>query len=553
MIPAAPRLPDVSDMVDGEFYFVLHAPRQSGKTTCLKALTKQINSEGKYYAINCSLITLRDISDSEIAMKSIIGRINKGIENSDAAEIRKLAYKFDNRPSMSYHVSMVQNLLNGLCLALDRELVVFFDEADCLLEGPLIMFLGQIRDGYLDRFDSPASRFPRSMALVGMRDIRDYLTKVRPDGMSTGPASPFNVKLESLTLADFTMDEIRSLYFQHTAETGQVFEPSAVERAWYWTEGQPWLVNALANNVIVKQFRNDYSKVISGNDIDIAVRNLILRNDTHFDSLMERLREPRVRRVIEPVITGADYLPDDVPTDDIRYVLDLGLLKSDGYKVDSIRSSNPVYRELIARAMSRNLQRKVPPELANRWMDGTRLDMDGLLRAFQVYWRENSEVNDQTDAEKNEKERLLTKRVVSSLDFIDIADKYRVQEEVVKIIMEKLSGFGREDFPHIVLYAFLQRVLNGGADFIQREYGLGRSFVDICVSYKDIRYPVELKVKGVKSREDSILQVLGYMDKCGSSVGWLVVFDRGCSKSWDEKIFWETLDRDGRTVHLVGC
>jgi hypothetical protein len=553
MIPAVPRIPDVRDMINGKFYFVLHAPRQSGKTTCLKALTKQINSEGKYYAINCSLITLRNTSDPATAMKSIVGLINIGIENSDIADISKLAYTFDDRPFMSYHVSMVRSLLKNLCLSLDRELVVFFDEADCLLEDPLIMFLGQIRDGYLDRFDSPASRFPRSMALVGMRDIRDFLTKVRPDGMSTGPANPFNVKLESLTLADFTMDEIRSLYGQHTAETGQVFETSAVDRAWYWTEGQPWLVNALANNVIVKQFRNDYSKVISGNDIDIAVRNLILRNDTHFDSLMERVREPRVRRVIEPVITGVKFFPKSVPKDDIRYVIDLGLLKADGYKVNSIRSSNPIYRELIARAMSQDLQDMVPSELANRWMDGTRLDMDGLLRAFQVYWRENSEANDQTDAEIIKRERLLTKRVVNSLDFIDIAGKYRVQEEVVKIIMENISGFGREDFPHIVLYAFLQRVLNGGADFIQREYGLGRSFVDICVSYKDIRYPVELKVKGVKSREDSIAQVLGYMDKCGSSVGWLVVFDRDCSKSWDEIIFWETFDRDGRIVHLVGC
>ncbi|MDR1080453.1 MAG: hypothetical protein LBQ79_05735, partial [Deltaproteobacteria bacterium] len=34
MIPALPRLPDVSDLIEKKRYFVIHAPRQSGKTTC---------------------------------------------------------------------------------------------------------------------------------------------------------------------------------------------------------------------------------------------------------------------------------------------------------------------------------------------------------------------------------------------------------------------------------------------------------------------------------------------------------------------------------------
>jgi hypothetical protein len=63
--------------------------------------------------------------------------------------------------------SKVQNMLNDICRSLDRELVVFFDEADCLHDDPLITFLTQIRDGYLERYDSPQTVFPRSMALVG--------------------------------------------------------------------------------------------------------------------------------------------------------------------------------------------------------------------------------------------------------------------------------------------------------------------------------------------------------------------------------------------------
>ncbi|MDR1313243.1 MAG: ATP-binding protein [Deltaproteobacteria bacterium] len=285
-------------MIDGEFYFVLHAPRQSGKTTCLQALTKKINSEGRYYAINCSLEFLRNTNDPSTAMKYVVDLLNSEIEASDMAEISRLAYAFDGKPSMNSTVSMVRYLLRSLCQSLDRELVVFFDEADCIPEDPLVLFLAQIRTGYLARSVSESTKFPRSMALVGMRDISDYLYMVRPEAKSTGLASPFNVKKKSLTLSNFSLEEINSLYSQHTAETGQFFEPTAVERAWYWTDGQPWLVNAIADDVVVRQFKKDYSKVITRKDIDQAAGFLILQKETHFDSLLERLKEPRVRSVI---------------------------------------------------------------------------------------------------------------------------------------------------------------------------------------------------------------------------------------------------------------
>ncbi|MDR1041122.1 MAG: ATP-binding protein, partial [Deltaproteobacteria bacterium] len=249
MIPAVPRITGISDMIENEYYFVIHAPRQSGKTTCLTALTDRINSEGNYYAITCSLASLRDIHNDEKAMSRVVSRINVALESSDVDELHKLAYVFNSSRYMADADGKVQLMLRDLSHALNRELVVFFDEADCLMEAPLILFLAQIRDGYLRRSNLPRSRFPRSMALVGMRDIRDYLTIVRADGESQGPGgSPFNVRDESLSLADFTREEIEVLYGQHTAETGQIFEPEAVDRAWHWTEGQPWLVNALARD-----------------------------------------------------------------------------------------------------------------------------------------------------------------------------------------------------------------------------------------------------------------------------------------------------------------
>jgi hypothetical protein len=548
MIPAVPRVPDISDMINGEHYFVFHAPRQSGKTTCLTALTDRINSTGKYYAIYCELSALGDTVDAETAMGQIVAEIDAGLLLSKVDEIRRLAFSFASEPYMASAVTKVRLMLNDLCRALDRELVIFFDEVDSLHEAPLLMFLMQIRAGYNLRFESPASRFPRSMALVGMRDIKDYLTKVRSDSESKGPGgSPFNVREPSLSLADFTREEIEALYGQHTAETGQVFEPEAVERAWHWTEGQPWLVNALAKDIVVKRFRNDYSRAVTGADVEAAVRDIILRDETHFYSLRERLREPRVRRVVETVLVGAASLPRAISNDDAKYAIDLGLLKADPETGKPKRPANPIYSEIIARTLTEKLQEMMPDDLPGKWMDGTRLDMNGLLKAFQTYWLRNRK----SLAKDNELDSRVKESIKEALARFNIADG-GMGDALAMTIRKGLTDRSTEAFCLLVLFAFLQRVVNGGAK-IDRDYALGKTRVDIFVQYKGIPYPLELKIKGNRSRKKSVAQLCGYMEESGVPVGWLIIFDRNMRKPWGEKVFWETMDCGGKTIHVVGC
>jgi hypothetical protein len=51
MIPAARRLPAAPRPVERGDYFVLHAPRQTGKTTVLRALAEQLTASGRYAAL----------------------------------------------------------------------------------------------------------------------------------------------------------------------------------------------------------------------------------------------------------------------------------------------------------------------------------------------------------------------------------------------------------------------------------------------------------------------------------------------------------------------
>ncbi|MDR1871481.1 MAG: hypothetical protein LBS60_06070 [Deltaproteobacteria bacterium] len=423
-----------------------------------------------------------------------------------------------------------------MCEDLDKELVVFFDEADCLTEAGLIPFLTQIRDAYNIRH-KPGNKFPRAMALVGLRDIRDYLSQVRPDNESKGLASPFNIKKDSLTLPNFTRDDIGILYRQHTAASGQVFEDRAIERAWYWSEGQPWLVNALAYEAIVTILKKDFSAPITFEIIDAAAENLIKRRDVHIDSFLKRLKEPRVAGVMNGVIAGASLKGSEYD-DDRKYCLDLGLVALDEKKC--LRPANAIYQEIISRTLTDKVQELLDEKIERIvWNDGQIVLVSAVLREFQKFWRENAFTFPF---------RINEPQIQSFLEKIDNLPNKTLIKEILKLVSQKYD----EAAYLIILMAFLQRVVNGGA-LVHRQFAEGRGAVDLRVSFKDRKYLVECKIKENLSEEKSLDQLARYLSSAGEKEGWLVVFDRDRDKSWDEKLTWKTTSHKGLTIHIIGC
>ncbi|MDR0704624.1 MAG: ATP-binding protein, partial [Planctomycetaceae bacterium] len=228
MINASTRLQGVEQLIDSEQYFVIHAARQSGKTTYLQDLSKRLNAEGNYYSLYCSLECAQNIVEPERGIPVIVRGIKNELSDTDILHGSDFAKDADYED----FTGVLKMSLRQFCKLLDKPLVILFDEADCLSEGTLISFLRQLRDGYNNRSMTP---FVHSIALVGMRNIRDYKAKVRPDSVTLGSASPFNIVTESLTLRNFTKEEITQLYHQHTSETGQLFEDDAVELVWEQT------------------------------------------------------------------------------------------------------------------------------------------------------------------------------------------------------------------------------------------------------------------------------------------------------------------------------
>ena len=506
MLPALDRMPAVRRLVEQEMYFVIHAPRQTGKTTAVKALVREINASGEKVALYCTLETLQNATDVDWAMRQIRGlllRCATAIPEPPPKPDTQDAGCLREESTELYTVAMVSDTLTQLCRRFGKPLVVFFDEADCLAGRVLIAFLRQLRDGYVNREEIP---FPASIALIGMLDVRDYKAQIRPDGESLGQISPFNVISEDLMLRNFTEAEVAALYAQHTEATGQVFEKEALDKVWELTRGQPWLVNALARESVEKIHLFDYTAPITAADIETAKETIIRRRDTHVDSLMERLRESRVRRVMIPVLLGENLTDVSVNDEDYRFVQDLGLLREEN---GALVPSNRMYAEIIGRYLSRDEQTRMLRSIPQTpWATPDGLDMAGLMAAFQAFWRENSG-----------------------------ADR-------------RAYEYG-EATPHLVLMAFLQRVTNGNGHIL-REMALGSGRLDICVEYRDRRYAVEVKTSRNFAGEKSYDQLASYLDTLGLAEGWMPVFDEDKAKSWEEKLYTRDEMFRGKTIHVIG-
>ena len=508
-------LDEVLRLIRSKRYFVLQAPRQTGKTSVLLALRDLLNEGGGHRCVYANVETAQTArGDVGAGIRTVLAGISEealitlGDDFLDGMWEQALARAGPH--------GALRQALGRWSLDDPKPLVLLIDEIDALVGDTLISVLRQLRAGYANR---PAA-FPQSVVLCGIRDVRDYRIHSEAAGEVIAGGSAFNIKAESLRLGGLDEDDVRALLGQHTEETGQAFTEGALAAVWDQSRGQPWLVNALAYQACFKCKANrDRSRTIGEEEVMEAREDLILGRQTHLHQLADKLREERVRRVIEPVLSGRSA--GKASPDDMEYVRDLGLLARRG----SARIANPIYREVVPRELMYAREAEILQE--TEWYVGPDgdLDVEGLLAAFQMFFREHS-------------------------------------EHWIERFQYKEAG------PQLLLQAFLQRIVNGGGR-IEREYALGSRRTDLLIVWPPgrfagaagpatpaRRYVVECKVlRG--GLEAAILrgleQTLAYMDRCRAEAGHLVIFDRDASKRWDDKLYRREESLRGRPVTVWGA
>jgi hypothetical protein len=535
-VPASARLPDARELIERQGYFVVHAPRQTGKTTTLRALAKELTAEGRYAALHftCEAASVAG-DDYGAAMRSLLFTLRRAAARDLPPELQPPP--FPDAPNEQ----LLAAALSAWAAACPRPLVLVFDEIDSLVGQSLISVLRQLRAGFPDR----PQQFPWSVILCGMRNVEDYVrsatdsappggappprTGLRPPNGGPrdvrdyklaaggnppriGSSSPFNIKVESSRLGDFSPGEVRELYGQHTAESGQLFTEEAILRAHELSAGQPWLVNALGREIVDKM-KVPASEPITPAHLDAAKERLILARATHLDSLLARLTEPRIQRILEPLIAGDTLIAEDLD-DDVKYARDLGLIA----RTNPVRVANPIYREVIVRVLAGKVEANVTDEPRAFVLPDGRLAFRKLLRAFGRFWREHGAA------------------LLGATPYHEVAAQ-------------------------LVFMAFLQRIVNGGG-YVDREYGVGRGRIDLLVRWP-YRLPdgraavqrraIEIKVWRPRSADPlnkGLSQLDGYLSELGLRRGTLVIFDRR-NKAVCRPRFLDTTTRAGRTVRLL--
>lgn len=499
-LPAAPRLPAAPFLVDQGAYFFLRAPRRTGKTTTLRALARKLTDEGRHAALTCSAVVGEPAGDDLVrCQNALLASLRLSAEHDLPPELRPPPFP------TSADATLLWAALDAWARVCPLPIVLFFDGIDTLHGAALRSILRQLEVGFGRR---PA-HFPWSVVLSSELDLRVEMVASGGEPVRTGTSGPFDVAASSETLPAFTEDEIRALYSQHTADTGQAFEEAASALAFSLSAGHPFLVQALGREVTSLV---PAPSPITESHMLAASRRLVERRVTPIDHLASRLAEPRVRRVVEPLLSGSVRVAL-AHEDDVRFARDLGLVAP----TDPARIEGGIHHALVPRLASAGVSRAVTEDPSRFFTTDGRLDMDALLHAFAVFFATHGD------------------ELVSALPYRDVG----AELVLLGFLYRMLEGRGHVDVDYGGLRGRIDVTLSvplaGGGAF-QRE---------VLVLASRRKGDAGVKARGLGSLEESI-------EASGLEAGTLVVFDRRGKEPIAERVrLREATTAKGRVVRFL--
>ncbi len=462
---------DIQTMIDGGRYFSIFAPRQSGKTTFFKRMCDHLHQDRTYIGIVLNFQKYEDLDKNRFYAKiekelceQLLNRLKEvGCDKYDTVTQFLESHRITDYFSFGEFFEELNRIL------LFKKIVIFIDEFDGIPRSELGNFLATLRDLY-QKYKEVKQKALYSIALVGIRNITKLVV---------GGVSPFNIA-DQVHLPPFSLNNIRDLYSQYTAETNQPFTEAAVKRIHTETEGQPWLVNRLAT-ILTVNIKPETVEPIDEPDVEKALLHLLAESNDHFDNLYEKAKLYK-ETFVEIVFDHVEYYPDD---EDQSWLKQYGLIKhKDGKAV----VANLIYKERFIKTFFREVKAGQEIAPATYLLPNNRLDMVNILQDFSAY----------------------------------------ITRIGVRAFYEK--GKPDEKTGQFLLTAWLYQFVKGGAGELGYEVVTGLGRMDVLLSYKSIKYIIETKLNQYGNistiQKEGILQLTRkYLATEAADEGYLVIFD----------------------------
>jgi len=409
-------------MIKQERYFILHSQPRSGKTSFLIDLRDELNSTGEYAALYL------DMSEtSKCRVETTLEKIKCIIDLIDVQCRETFRANFKVAELVAEFVPAVA-LFSALCY-LSKEMrrrglkfVVLMDQIHSVGDDVVLSIFRQLRTGH----DQRPHTFPECVVLSDSRDpitYHNYSPKTK--NISALEGSVFTSFQHSINLPHFSRNHVLALTKQHEKNTGQVFDAAAVDKIMEWTNGHPWCVNRVFYEC-VEMHVTDRKTLVTADAIDVVVRRLVLRRETHISNLSTVLRDDRIRSVFDKLLARR-YCNDE---DSLQHAYYLGILTETNNNPQNLREiTNKMYAEIIPRELVANEPKLtdslLPIQISDFIDEEHRIDIDFLIREFQAFFEKHGDLC--LSGYKESSPRLLFKafcaQVVNRGGFVYLGEK----------------------------------------------------------------------------------------------------------------------------------
>ena len=496
MADVSAKLAQTQKMVEEGDYFIINRPRQYGKTTTLYSLAEILEKTGQYLVFNISFEGIGDaiFQDEKLFAKGFLGLL--------AGRIPRLKKWLLEEASKTVSLQDVSNVITQLAGKTRKKIVVFIDEVDKSSNNQLfVSFLAMLRHKYLDR---RSTKTFHAVVLAGVHDVKSLKLKIRPDEEQKYN-SPWNIAAEFKVDMNLMPHEIKPMLDDYMAEKGvEMDSQDMAERLFYYTSGYPFLVSKLCKMLDEDVLPTKDIKEWTEQDLEKTVRQLVLENNTNFETVIKNLENnPDLYRIVYKMLIDVEFQDYNVHDPIISMGIMYGIIKNGR----GIKIHNKIYEELIYHYMTSKTKSHL--SLAEytigkdfRLKDNN-LNMELVLLKFQAFMREQYSKRDR--------------------DF--------------------LERHGR-----LVFLAFMKPILNGhGYDFKEPQISEERR-LDVSITFYQHKYVAELKIwRGKAAHEEGLTQLVDYLDRLELTEGYLVIFDHTEVKLWKT----EWVNHQGKKIFIV--